>query len=67
MVYHEAADFASDMTEIKMQKAILTPPKNLPSTFTSFWLEEIQRKVSLCIKTKLYSIRGHCWPSFMTS
>ena len=39
-----------DVSEVTVQKEILTPPKIPPST--SKWLEEMQHRPNLCIKTK---------------
>ena len=43
-----------DINEVTMQKEILTPPKVVPSTLDQgcAWLEEMQHRLSLCIKTK---------------
>ena len=43
-----------DISEVTMQKEILTPPKVPPSTLdqAAAWLEEMQHRLSLCIKTK---------------
>ena len=43
-----------DINEVKMQKEILTPPKVVPSTLDQgcAWLEEMQHRLNLCIKTK---------------
>ena len=43
-----------DINEVTMQKEILTPPKVPPSTLdqASTWLEEMQHRLNLCIKTK---------------
>ena len=43
-----------DVNEVTMQKEILTPPKIPPSTLeqASKWLEEMQHRLNLCIKTK---------------
>ena len=43
-----------DVNEVTMQKEILTPPKVVPSTFDQgcAWLEEMQHRLNLCIKTK---------------
>ena len=43
-----------DINEVTMQKEILTPPKVLPSTLDlgCAWLEEMQHRLNLCIKTK---------------
>ena len=43
-----------DINEVTMQKEILTPPRISPSTLdqASAWLEEIQHRLNLCIKTK---------------
>ena len=43
-----------DVSEVTMQKEILTPPKAPPATRdqASTWLEEMQYRLNLCIKTK---------------
>ena len=43
-----------DINEVTMQKEILTPPKVTPSTLdqAAAWLEEMQHRLNLCIKTK---------------
>ena len=45
-----------DINEVTMQKEILTPPKVVPSTLDQggvcAWLEEMQHRLNLCIKTK---------------
>ena len=43
-----------DVNEVTMQKEILTPPKVPPATLdqASTWLEEMQHRLNLCIKTK---------------
>ena len=43
-----------DGNEVTMQKEILAPPKVPPATLdqASTWLEEMQHRLSLCIKTK---------------
>ena len=43
-----------DISEVTMQKEILTPRKVVPSTLDQgcAWLEEMQHRLSLCIKTK---------------
>ena len=43
-----------DINEVTMQKVILTPPKVAPATLDQgcAWLEEMQRQLNLCIKTK---------------
>ena len=43
-----------DINEVTTQKEILTPPKVVPSTLDQgcAWLEEMQHRLSLCIKTK---------------
>ena len=43
-----------DVNEVTMQKEILTPPKVLPATLDQgcAWLEEMQHRLNLCIKTK---------------
>ena len=43
-----------DVNEVTMQKEILTPPEVPPATLdqASVWLEEMQHRLSLCIKTK---------------
>ena len=43
-----------DINEVTMQKEILTPPKVFPSTLDQgcAWLEEMQHRLNLCIKTK---------------
>ena len=43
-----------DVNEVTMQKEILTPPKVPPPTLdhASKWLEEMQHRLDLCIKTK---------------
>ena len=39
-----------DINEVTMQKEILTPPAALDQGCT--WLEEMQHRLNLCIKTK---------------
>ena len=43
-----------DINEVMMQKEILTPPKVTPATLDQgcAWLEEMQHRLNLCIKTK---------------
>ena len=43
-----------DINEVTMQKEILTPPKVPPATLDQgcAWLEEMQHRLNLCIKTK---------------
>ena len=43
-----------DINEVTMQKEILTPPRAPPATLDQgcAWLEEMQHRLSLCIKTK---------------
>ena len=43
-----------DINEVTMQREILTPPKVPPATLDQgcAWLEEMQHRLSLCIKTK---------------
>ena len=43
-----------DVNEVTMQKEILTPPKVSPASLdhASAWLEEMQHRLNLCIKTK---------------
>ena len=43
-----------DVSEVTMQKEILTPPKIPPSTLdqASKWLEEMRHRLNLCIKSK---------------
>ena len=43
-----------DASEVTIQKKILTPPKVPPATLdqASKWLEEMQHRLNLCIKTK---------------
>ena len=43
-----------DVNEVTMQKEILTPPKGPLPTLdqASEWLEEMQRRLNLCIKAK---------------
>ena len=43
-----------DVNEVTMQKEILTPPRVPPATLdqASTWLEEMQHRLNLCIKTK---------------
>ena len=43
-----------DINEVTMQKEILTPPKVAPATLDQgcAWLEEMQHRLNLCIKTK---------------
>ena len=43
-----------DVNEVTMQKEILTPPKIPPSALdqASKWLEEVQHRLNLCVKTK---------------
>ena len=43
-----------DVNEVTMQKEILTPPKIPPAILdqASKWLEEMQHRLNLCIKTK---------------
>ena len=42
-----------DINEVTMQKEILTPPKVSPATLDQAcaWLEEMQHRLNLCIKT----------------
>ena len=46
--------FPPDINAVTMQKEILTPPKVTPATLDQgcAWLEEMQHRLSLCIKTK---------------
>ena len=43
-----------DINEVTMQKEILTPPRVPPATLDQgcAWLEEMQHRMNLCIKTK---------------
>ena len=43
-----------DINEVTMQKEIFTPPKVAPATLdqASKWLEEMQHRLNLCIKTR---------------
>ena len=43
-----------DVSEVTMQKEILTPPNTPPSTLdqASRWLEEMQHRLNLCIRTR---------------
>ena len=43
-----------DINEVTLQKEILTPPKVPPATLdqASKWLEEMQHRLNLCIKTR---------------
>ena len=43
-----------DINEVTMQKEILTPPRVSPATLDQgcAWLEEMQHRLNLCIKTK---------------
>ena len=43
-----------DINEVTMQKDILTPPRVPPATLDQAcaWLEEMQHRLNLCIKTK---------------
>ena len=53
-----------DINEVTMQKEILTPPKVPPATLdqASRWLEEMQHRLNLCIKT-----RQNIHPRFMVA
>ena len=55
-----------DVNKVTMQKEILTPPKIPPSKLdqASKWLEEMQHRLNLCIKTK-QNIHPRTWVEFV--